>query len=166
MRTVVVSLALLLGAIGCSKNKTQAKVPTPPQPAGSVAATPPAPNAEAAGPGASDCGVVRVHFPFDSSVVVTGDRPLLEKSAACLKGNAGLRIVIEGNADERGTVEYNIALGQRRADSVRQYLEELGVSAQQLKTVSYGEEKPLCAEHSEDCWMKNRRAQLNPSSRG
>ena len=107
-----------------------------------------------------------MHFPFDSSVVNAEERPLLEKAASCLKDNAGLKIVIEGNADERGTVEYNIALGQRRADSVRQYLEELGVSAKQLSTVSYGEEKPLCTEKNEDCWMKNRRAQLNPSSRG
>jgi peptidoglycan-associated lipoprotein len=167
MRTVIISLALLVGAIGCSKNKVQVKAPTPPEPESSVAATPPAPNTEAAAPAAADaCGSIRVHFPFDSSVVIAEERPLLEKAASCLKDNAGLKILIEGNADERGTVEYNIALGQRRADAVRQYLEELGVSAKQLSTVSYGKEKPLCTEQTEDCWMKNRRAQLNPSSRG
>lgn len=88
------------------------------------------------------------------------------RRGSCLRREQGLRVVIEGNADERGTVEYNIALGQRRADAVRQYLEELGVSPAQVRTVSYGEERPMCTEHSEDCWAKNRRAALVPPSRG
>jgi peptidoglycan-associated lipoprotein len=69
-------------------------------------------------------------------------------------------VTIQGNADERGTEEYNMALGDRRATTVAHYLESLGASAAQLKTVSYGKENPLCTEHDEECWAKNRRAEL------
>jgi peptidoglycan-associated lipoprotein len=158
---------LAVGAVGCAHHPAVATTPTPPAPG--AAATPAQPSAGAgasSGQAASaDCGLVRVHFPFDSSEVIPADRPLLEHAGTCLRTQQGLRIVVEGNADERGTVEYNIALGQRRADAVRRYLEELGVSSTQLRTVSYGEEHPLCTEHSEDCWAKNRRAALRPPSR-
>ena len=69
-----------------------------------------------------------------------------------------MHVTIEGNADERGTDEYNLALGDQRATSVARYLKALGASPTQLKTVSYGKEKPLCTEHDEECWAKNRRA--------
>jgi peptidoglycan-associated lipoprotein len=82
--------------------------------------------------------------------------------ARCLKGDHDLHVTIEGNADERGTEEWNIALGDKRATAVAEYLEHLGVSQAQLKTVSYGKERPLCEQHNEDCWSKNRRAALKP----
>jgi peptidoglycan-associated lipoprotein len=172
MRHLLASLALLaVGSVGCAHPATV--VPTPPPTVPGGASSPASPtaggdSAAAAPTGAAraDCGVVRVHFPFDSSTVVPEDRSLLDEAGSCLRRQQGLRVVIEGNADERGTVEYNIALGQRRADAVRTYLEELGVSSAQVRTVSYGEERPLCTEHSEDCWAKNRRAALVPPSRG
>jgi peptidoglycan-associated lipoprotein len=71
-------------------------------------------------------------------------------------------VTIEGNTDERGTDEWNLALGDKRASAVETYLEQLGVSAAQLKTVTYGKERPLCSEHNERCWAKNRRAALTP----
>ncbi len=172
MRHLLPSVVLLtVGAMGCAHQPTVAKATSPTSPGAS--ATAPANggstgNTTATAPQSpqASCGEIRVHFPFDSSVVNSDDRPLLEHAGTCLRDNHAMRVVIEGNADERGTVEYNIALGQRRADAVRQYLEQLGVSQDQLKTVSYGEERPLCTEHNEDCWAKNRRAALVPPSRG
>jgi peptidoglycan-associated lipoprotein len=114
--------------------------------------------------GLAECGMIRVHFPLNSSDIDEGDRPSLERSARCLKADHSLHVTIEGNADERGTEEYNLALGDRRATAVARYFESLGASAEQLKTVSYGKENPLCAEHDEACWAKNRRAAVKPNA--
>ncbi|HKA88861.1 MAG TPA: peptidoglycan-associated lipoprotein Pal [Haliangiales bacterium] len=171
MRHLLPSVMLAaVAAAGCAHKPTVAQT-TPPENPGASAAPATAgqtgPTTATAPQAAKpECGEIRVHFPFDSSTVVPEDRPLLEQAGACLRAEQAMRIVIEGNADERGTVEYNIALGQRRADAVRTYLEQLGVSQEQLKTVSYGKERPLCTEHNEDCWKKNRRAALVPPSKG
>jgi peptidoglycan-associated lipoprotein len=106
------------------------------------------------------CTNVRVHFPFNSDEIASSDKPQLDRSARCLKADHSLHVTIEGNADERGTEEYNMALGDRRARSVAKYLESLGASQAQLATVSYGKENPECKEHDEECWAKNRRAAL------
>ena len=113
----------------------------------------------------SSCGQVRVFFPLNSDQIPAETATSLEKSAKCLKADHALHVTIEGNADERGTEEYNLALGDRRATAVAKYLERLGTSQAQLKTVSYGKEKPLCVEHDEECWTKNRRADLNPDAK-
>jgi peptidoglycan-associated lipoprotein len=110
----------------------------------------------------ADCSLIRVHFPFNSSDILGEDRPLLEKSAVCLRAHHELRVTIEGNADERGTEEYNLALGDQRAQAVAKYLRTLGVSEGQLKTVSYGKTQPVCQTHDEACWAKNRRAAVRP----
>jgi peptidoglycan-associated lipoprotein len=104
------------------------------------------------------CTAVHVHFDFDSSEIPAKDRAPLERAASCLRASQATKVTIEGNADERGTEEYNVALGDRRAQSVAKYLEMLGASQDQVKTVSYGEENPVCTEHDESCWAKNRRA--------
>jgi peptidoglycan-associated lipoprotein len=106
--------------------------------------------------GMAECGEVRLYFAFDSSDISSTDRTELDRRARCLKADQALHVRIEGHADERGTPEYNLALGDRRATTVAKYLERLGVSEQQLKTVSFGEERPLCVEHDESCWAKNR----------
>jgi peptidoglycan-associated lipoprotein len=111
--------------------------------------------------GLAECTHVRIHFPFNSSEMDPAETAALQRSARCLKADSGLHVTIEGNADERGTEEYNLALGDRRASSVAKYLESLGASQAQLKTVSYGKENPLCSEHDEACWAKNRRAELS-----
>jgi peptidoglycan-associated lipoprotein len=108
----------------------------------------------------AECGSVRVYFPLNSSDLPSDASNTLERSARCLKADLALHVTIEGNADERGTEEYNLALGDRRATAVAKHLERLGASQAQLKTVSYGKENPLCVEHDEDCWTKNRRADL------
>jgi len=98
-----------------------------------------------------------VYFDYDQSLIRADSATILQGNASYLKGNQGMSTV-EGHCDERGSNEYNIALGQRRADSSRSYLINLGTDAGSLKTLSYGEEKPVCHEQSESCWWKNRRA--------
>jgi peptidoglycan-associated lipoprotein len=100
---------------------------------------------------------VDIHFDFDKSLIKDGDKPTLQKIAEYLKQHPRSKIRIEGNCDERGTAEYNMALGERRADSARKYLINLGVPAGKILTVSFGKEKPVDPGHSEDAWAKNRR---------
>jgi peptidoglycan-associated lipoprotein len=116
-------------------------------------------------PGLAACTDVRVHFPFNSDEIDSADKPQLERSARCLKAEHSLHVTIEGNADERGTEEYNMALGDRRARAVASYLGSLGASQQQVATVSYGKENPECKEHDEACWAKNRRAAMKAGNK-
>ena len=102
----------------------------------------------------------RVFFGYDSSVLTSEAQDALQRQAGWLRENNDVRIVIEGHCDERGTREYNIALGERRAEAVSNYLQALGVQADQISIVSYGEEKPLLLGQSEDVYAKNRRAVL------
>ena len=110
--------------------------------------------------GLAECSQIRVHFPFNSSEIDESDKPGLDRAARCLKADHALHVTVAGNADERGTEEYNMALGDKRANTVSQYFKSLGASEAQLKTVSYGKENPLCSEHDEACWARNRRADL------
>ena len=96
-------------------------------------------------------------FGFDSVSIRANDRPVLEQIAKWLKENPSDKIQIAGNCDERGTEEYNLSLGQRRAAAARNYLIQLGVDGARIATVSYGEGKPADAGHNEDAWTKNRR---------
>ncbi len=98
-----------------------------------------------------------IYFDFDKYNIKPEFKDVLKKNADWLQANKGYNIRIEGNCDERGTNEYNMALGQRRADAAAKFLMGLGVGKDRIGTVSYGEEKPLCTEHNEDCWSKNRR---------
>ena len=102
----------------------------------------------------------RVYFAFDSSAVDDESRAIVEAHAAHLAANRGIKVVLEGHADERGTREYNLALGERRAQAVERMFKVLGVSADRIKTVSYGEEKPIALDHSESAWALNRRVEI------
>ena len=99
-----------------------------------------------------------IYFGFDVSTVSEEFEMVLNAHAEFLNANSEVKVLIEGHADERGTPEYNIALGERRAKAVVTYLENMGVSAEQLSVVSYGEEKPMVKDRSEDAFSKNRRA--------
>ena len=101
-----------------------------------------------------------IYFAFDNSTIAGDYEEMLAAHAAYLSKNPALKVTIEGHADERGTPEYNIALGERRAEAVSNYLQALGVQADQIAIVSYGEEKPLLLGQSEDVYAKNRRAVL------
>jgi peptidoglycan-associated lipoprotein len=99
-----------------------------------------------------------VHFDYDSFELDDEGRDTLQGHANWLRENSGSRVEIEGHCDDRGTVEYNLALGAKRAAAVKSYLVSLGVAADGITTISYGEELPLCHEATESCWRTNRRA--------
>lgn len=99
-----------------------------------------------------------VFFSFDSSNLEDVARTVLQKQAAWLNRYRTVTLQVQGNADERGTREYNLALGARRAASVREYLVALGVAPSRVDTISYGKERPVCIESTEACWAQNRRA--------
>jgi peptidoglycan-associated lipoprotein len=101
-----------------------------------------------------------VYFAFDESALTDDSRAKLSRNADLLKAQARLNLTIEGHCDERGTAEYNLALGERRASAVKSYLGSLGVAEQRMRTLSYGSERPVCTEHEESCWSQNRRAHM------
>ena len=177
--------ALLVFLYGCPKKKPATPpadlnvetttVPTPPP-------TPPAPTQEVQQPAApevndqkedpllsSDLQVVNselqrrgfspdVYFDYDESNLSDDTRDKLSRNADLLKGNAQFSVTLEGHADSRGTSEYNLALGERRANAVRDYLTSLGIAGTRMRTISYGKERPVCTEEVESCWSQNRRA--------
>jgi peptidoglycan-associated lipoprotein len=107
-----------------------------------------------------------VHFDYDKYNVTDEDRGVLQRQSAWLAKYPQVRVTIEGHCDERGTREYNLALGARRANAVKEYLVSLGVSSQRLDTISYGKERPICTESTEDCYAQNRRGVTTITSGG
>lgn len=105
--------------------------------------------------------VENIHFDFDKYVLTPQAMMILDEKAAYLREHPGMRVLIEGHCDERGSNEYNLALGDRRGNSAKNYLVKSGVSESRLTTISYGEEQPLCMQGSEHCWSRNRRAQFS-----
>ena len=101
-----------------------------------------------------------IFFDYDSNLVKDEYKPIVAAHARYLQQNGGTKMRVEGNADDRGSREYNLALGQRRADAVKQMMQILGAKADQVETVSFGEEKPRCADSSESCWSQNRRGDI------
>lgn len=104
--------------------------------------------------------LTRIHFDFDSYVLTPSARKTLAQNAEVLKALSGVKIRIEGHCDERGSDEYNLALGERRAQAAMNYLATLGVPTSRMSTISFGEEKPLDPGHNEEAWAKNRRAEF------
>lgn len=102
-------------------------------------------------------GLQPIHFDYDQSVIHAEARNILAADAQWLKANPKVKVTIEGNCDERGTVEYNQALGQRRAVNARKVLTDLGIASDRITLLSFGKERPLCNESVEVCWQKNRR---------
>lgn len=102
-----------------------------------------------------------IHFDLDRYDIKEGDREILKSLAEWLLDNKNMKVEIEGHCDERGADEYNLALGDRRAHSVMQYMTMLGVTSERISATTYGEEKPLCTEPTEDCWWRNRRAHFS-----
>jgi peptidoglycan-associated lipoprotein len=98
-----------------------------------------------------------IHFDFDKYNIRSDARGILENHASWLKTNSNVNLIIEGNCDERGTEEYNLALGERRANAAKSYLSNLGISSDRMSTVSYGESRPINSEHNEAAWTQNRR---------
>jgi peptidoglycan-associated lipoprotein len=178
--SVPLVLIMALSVAGCAKHAASferaAVAPAPTVPAPVPAAPPtlvpvapsspgPAPTARS-GPATSPpppsafsptSRLEDIHFAFDQYAVRPDDARILDEGAEWLKTNQDL-LLIEGHSDERGTSEYNLALGERRAAAARSYLVSRGVAARRITTISYGKERPTCADHSEECWARNRRA--------
>jgi peptidoglycan-associated lipoprotein len=108
--------------------------------------------------GRTSAVLLPVYFDFDKYNMRSDQTSRLDQNAKWLKKNPTARIRIEGNCDERGSNEYNLALGERRANSAKDYFTNMGIAPERIETLSYGEERPLCPEHDEECWSKNRRA--------
>jgi peptidoglycan-associated lipoprotein len=99
-----------------------------------------------------------IHFDYNDFTVRPQDSEILHSNADWLQKNPDRHVQIEGHCDERGSEEYNIALGAKRAQAAKEYLQTLGIAGDRMSTISYGKELPLCTEHTEDCWAENRRA--------
>jgi peptidoglycan-associated lipoprotein len=153
-------VSFLIVAAGCAKK---------PKPSTDVTGEPPA-QAETLEPGTGEAGAATdepggpaeaviedVFFDYDKHHLRDDARRILEGNAQLLQGDPAVSLVLEGHCDERGTVEYNLALGERRAQSVKSYLEQFGIDPSRLKTVSYGEERPFALGHNETAWSQNRR---------
>ncbi|MDP8979002.1 MAG: OmpA family protein, partial [Acidobacteriota bacterium] len=136
-----------------------------------IASAPPPPPPPAATPRLSSADLLQqqardAFFDLDMSEIRGDGRDALTQDAALLKQifqqDPNFAVVVEGHCDERGSAEYNLALGDRRATAAKDFLVQLGVPADRLKTISYGKERPQCTEATEECWQKNRRAHLSP----
>jgi peptidoglycan-associated lipoprotein len=169
----ILSLTLLLA--GCPKRPamTAATAPPPIPPAAVAPPTPAAPAPIAPAPVApptaapapapappkeyrANDALKPIYFAFDKSEIRPADAKILDGSAAYLKANPNQLVLIEGHCDERGTSEYNLALGERRAKAAANYLVANGIEAGRITTISYGKERPVCTEHNESCWSRNR----------
>lgn len=147
------AIAIIFGLSSCTDDKKKAVEPVS---SSSTAETPSSPTAA----NATDVKTSTIYFGFDDYTLTQEAQATLSAMAEGLKANKSVVIQIEGHCDERGTVEYNLALGERRAQSVKNFLTQLGVESARLSTISYGEEKPVVQGHAEDSWQKNRRAEF------
>ncbi len=172
---LVMILSLLLLIFACKKKEEDVPAPTEPPPPPKVeekadeVKEEPKPVVEVDQPsdlGAFDPTKINmedVNFDFDKSDLRPDAREVLNRHAATLKANAELKVLIEGHCDERGTEEYNIGLGERRANRVREYLISSGIGANRIKTISYGELRPKASGNDESAWSVNRRAEFKLS---
>jgi len=169
MKRLLLILAVMLmiaSLIGCAQKKVAAP---PEQPAAKPSETMQKPesvtekeqpfvkqDAMASGPKELDTKVSDVLFAFDKYDLDDAAKTTL-KGLSAIMGKSKTKVIVEGNCDERGTKEYNLALSDKRANAAKQYLISLGIPSARIDTVSYGKEKPLCTESTEECWTKNRR---------
>lgn len=173
-RRVVMTLALLaLGAVGCRKKPETAPPPItddrPPPPPPPTVVPPPPPSGESAD--AVTRGVTAelanvIHFDYDKSDIKPEDRPVLDMKAAIMRANPAVRIRVSGHADERGSDEYNLVLGNQRALAAKSYLEAKGIDGSRIEITSYGEERPMDRAGTEDAWAKNRRDEFEITAGG
>ena len=167
---LVALIGIALGGCGCFQQQMKGETP-PPAPPPAVAKAPEAkpavpvapPPAPAPAPAPAPVMMLKdINFDFDKYNIRESDAAILKENTAWFKANPGKKARVEGHCDERGTVEYNLVLGQKRADSTKNFLVNLGVDGKLLETVSYGKEQPLDPGHNEAAWAKNRRAHFAP----
>lgn len=170
-------VVIAIGASSCAKKAPEAPPPAPPAAAPAAPPAPPAPPPPAPPPPAAPRALTEdeifagksldqlnaerplgdVYFDLDQSTIRDDARGLLQKNAEWMKRWGSTRVTVEGHADERGSAEYNLALGERRATTVRDYLVSLGIGADRVSVVTKGKETPFCTESNEGCWQQNRR---------
>jgi peptidoglycan-associated lipoprotein len=165
-------LLVTLGGCGCFMQAQKGEAPPPPPPEQQkvvvpeqkpeVVVTPTPPPAPVSLTPGAVAVVQDINFDFDRYAIRSADAEILKKNLNWFKTNPGQKMRIEGNCDERGTVEYNLALGQKRADAAKNYLINLGVDGGLLETISYGKERPVDPGHDEAAWAKNRRDHFVP----
>ena len=159
--------AFALFAAGCAKKAVQT-VPPPPAttptttPTPTPTTTPPVETPPAADAATLIRSMQTVFFALDSWSLDDGARAALDANSRVLRDNTALNIVIQGHCDERGTVEYNQALGEKRAEAVKQYFADAGIALSRMSTVSFGKERPADEGHDESAWARNRRAEFAP----
>lgn len=166
MKKLSISVLLISMLAACASDKPAEVAEAPAAEAPKEAA--PAQTAAEAAPVATDAlndansilSKRSAYFDFDKSVVKDADKPMVQAHGQYLKENTARNVTVEGNADERGSSEYNLALGNRRAEAVKKMLVVSGSAASQVSTVSFGEEKPVAAGHNEAAWSQNRRADI------
>jgi len=154
--TGLAALSIALLVAGCSTPKPANEAPPPM----ASAPTNSAPTSTIVPGSAEDLRVNvgdTVHFAYNAYNIEDNDKGTLQRQATWLQKYPSVRVTVEGDCDERGTREYNLALGARRANAVKEYLVSLGVSSARVDTISYGKEHPICSESTEDCWAQNRR---------
>jgi len=165
--TIAASAPAPTGAAGATGSPASPSAPassgaTPMQPSTPATATPTVSPSGGARPVPRDFTAIAdlkdVFFDFDKYDIRPTDAKMLDANAAWLKSHENMLVLVEGHCDERGTNEYNLALGERRAKATMNYLVAQGVQANRITIISYGEERPVCTEHTEACWAKNRRA--------
>lgn len=156
-KTLLIVLAMTLALVACKKNPPSVVQPAP------VSVAPTESPDDVTAPKAVQDMVAnfsRVYFPFDRATLDTDAKAALRSNAEIMLESTDLKVEVQGHADERGTTDYNLALGQKRADAVVRFLSSQGVSPSRLTTISYGEERPLDGSSSEIAWSKNRRAEF------
>ena len=162
--TVAIVAVTLAASGGCAKKKAPQPTPPPPAPTTSTEAPPtpapvtPTPVAEPAPPTVREADLMPVFFDLDATTLRDDARAALDGNAKLMRSNPTLHVVIEGHCDERGTVEYNQALGQKRAEAAREYLTGLGITADRMQIISYGKDRPFAMGSDEASWQQNRRA--------
>ena len=163
IRKISIALIACAFVVGCKGKQTQSDQPVDTAVTNnSVDSTPLGFDPSGSDSGKID-GLSSISFGYDKANLDSEAKKTLASNAEWIKSHAGVKVQVEGHCDQRGTIEYNVALGERRANSVKAYLVSLGVKADRLSTISYGKEKPLDASDSETAMAKNRRANFVPA---
>jgi peptidoglycan-associated lipoprotein len=158
---VMVMIAMIMSfTFGCAKQATQAQTPELQSTPAAQVPKPVEPAKDSQVPAPAKLELATIRFDFDSAVLTDQAQKMLLSNAGILRSNQSVLVTIEGHCDERGTAAYNIALGERRAKAVKEFLVSMGIGASRMSTVSYGEEKPIATGQNEAAWAQNRRAQF------
>ncbi len=164
IRKLALGLVACAMVVGCKGKQTNSDANIQTSPTGNTAleSTPLSFDPAGSDSGKID-GLVTVHFGYDKSSLDANSKKDIATNVDWMKKNGNVKVQIEGHCDSRGTIEYNVALGERRANAVKAYMVSLGINADRLSTISYGKEKPVATGDSESAWSKNRRANFVPA---